>query len=77
MRGHGEHALRCGLHFGQKSFPAGVDFHARVLVVVESRALEFRVFQRKTQRFDQMQLRARIGAQADHIARIRWNFRLN
>jgi hypothetical protein len=49
------------------------DFHrnGREFVVVEPGAAQFRVIQIEAERADQMQLRAAVRAQANHIAGIR------
>ncbi|MFD2423589.1 hypothetical protein ACFSUI_05060 [Ralstonia solanacearum] len=48
--------------------------HRRVFVIVQSGAAHARVLERKAEWFDQVQLRAGVGAQADHIARVGRNF---
>ncbi len=48
----------------------------RVFVIVQAGALELLVAEVKAQGLDQVQARAGIGAQADHIARVGRNFGL-
>ena len=49
---------------------------ARVLVIVEPGAAQFRVFELEPERTDQVQLRAGVRAQPDHVAGVRRNLRL-
>ncbi len=50
--------------------------HRRQFVVIKAGALHFARIERKTQRLDQMQIGAGVGAEADDIARVRREFRL-
>ena len=43
-------------------------------MIVQPGAAQAFVVPRETQRFDQVQIKAGIGAQADDIAGIGWNF---
>lgn len=45
-----------------------------VLVIVQAGAFELLVAEVEAERLDQVQARAGVGAQADHIARIGRNF---
>ena len=54
-----------------------MDVQLRVLVVVQAGTAHLLVAQVKTQGLDQMQLTARVGRQADHVAGVGRNFRLN
>ena len=45
-------------------------------MVIQARPLQLLVVQRKSKGFDQMQSRARVGAEANDVARIGRNFRL-
>lgn len=74
VRGHGEHPLRVGVFVAAKTGPILVHFHRRIVVVIKSCTLHLGIVQRKSQGFDQMQLHAGIGAQADNIAGIRRDF---
>ncbi len=74
-RGHGEHAGRVGLGVGQERCPILVHLHLGVVVVIEAGALHLGIVERKAQRFDQVQLRARVGAQAADVARVGRDFR--
>jgi len=53
-----------------------VNLKVGVLVIIEARTPQTFVIKRKCQRFDQMQVTARIGAQAYDITGVGWNFRL-
>ena len=77
VRGHGKHAAAVWLHALQKGLPVGVALYAGVLVVVQTGAAHVAVFHRKAQRLNQVQLAARVGGQANDVACIRRNFRLN
>ncbi|MNR43715.1 hypothetical protein D3C85_1623640 [compost metagenome] len=46
-------------------------------MIVQARAAHAGVLERKSERLDEVQLRPRVGAQADHIAGIRRNFGLD
>lgn len=48
----------------------------RILVVVQPGATQAFVIQFETQRLDQVQLAAGVGAQADDVAGIGWDFGL-
>ena len=61
---------------GQTGFPVLVNHHAGVLVIIEAGAFQFGVFERKTQRFDQVQFTAGVGTESNNIACIRRYFRL-
>jgi hypothetical protein len=74
VRGQREHARGVRLLGSHQRIPAFMHAHRRVLVIVEPRAPHPGVFERKSQRLDQMQLRAGVGAQADHIAGVRRDF---
>jgi dihydroorotate dehydrogenase (NAD+) catalytic subunit len=60
----------------QASVETDVYAYLRHHVVVEARAPERFVLELKSQRSHEMQRAARIGAQADHVPRVRRNFRL-
>lgn len=47
-----------------------------VLVIVQAGASELLVAEVEAERLDQVQARAGVGAQANHIARVGRNFRL-
>ena len=72
--GDGEEARR--LHRGHEGLKVRVFVDARHLVIVEARAFHPRFRELETQRVDQVQRGARIGAQAYDIARIRRYLRL-
>src|SRR4051794_6395324 len=55
--------------------PACVNHDSCVLVVVEPRALQLPILEAKAERLDEVQLRARVGREADHVARVRRNLR--
>ncbi len=74
MRGQREHARRIRLFGGHQRVPAVMHAHRCVLVIIQARAPHAGIFERKSQWFDQMQLRAGIGAQANHIAGVRRDF---
>src|SRR3569832_2156304 len=65
-RGAGEQALR--LHGDDEIVEALVHLHARVLVVIQSRATQARVVELEAQLTDQVQRRAGIGAEANDVA---------
>jgi hypothetical protein len=50
---------------------------ARVFVVIESRALELAVAKREPERLDQVQLRTGVGREADHVAGVGRDLRVN
>ena len=66
-----------GGHLRGQSIPVGVNFERRVLVVIQPGAAHLFVAQIKTQRLYQVQLAAGVGGQANHVARVGWNFRVN
>src|SRR3546814_13823311 len=45
----------------------------RHFVIIEPGAFDRRIVDAKAERFDQMQRRTTVGAQADDIAGVRWN----
>jgi hypothetical protein len=49
--------------------------HVRHLVIVEPGALQLPVFHGEAERLDQMQARAGIGREADHVAGVRRDLR--
>lgn len=53
-----------------------VDFDGREVVIIEPRSLQTLVVEAKPQRLHQVERRARVGAQANGIAGIRRNLRL-
>jgi hypothetical protein len=57
--------------------PVAMDPKPRVLVIIETGALELTVAEPKTQRLDQMQLRARVRRQPDDVAGIRRDLGMN
>ena len=48
----------------------------REFMVIQPRAAQLTVVQFETQRPDNVQIGAGIGAQADNVAGVRWDFRL-
>ena len=55
--------------------PIGVNANRLPLPVIEPGAAQALVVHLKTQGFYQVELKARIGAEANNIAGIGWNFR--
>src|SRR5438094_10147499 len=53
--------------------PARVNAHVGKLVIVEARALQLPIREREPERLHEMQARSGIGAQPDHVARVRGN----
>ena len=49
--------------------------HLRELVIIEPRAFDARIVPREAKWIDQMQRGTCIGAEANHIAGVRWNLR--
>ena len=73
-----EIAARPGaLQDGAAGRPIAVDRDARVLVIVETGALQVAVVHPETERLDQMQVRRRVRGQADHVAGVGRNFRMD
>ena len=60
--------------FGQEGSPVLVHFHCRVIVIVKPGTLHFGVVKGETEWLDQVQLGARVGAQANDVAGVGWNF---
>lgn len=58
-------------------FPGCVNLDISVLVIVKSCASELRMVQGETQRLNQMKISTGIGAQANDVARIRRNLRMD
>ena len=54
-----------------------VALHVGVLVVIEPGALQLPIVHREAERLDEMQPRARIGGEADDVAGVRWNLRMD
>ena len=77
LGGHGKHALRIGFFALQKYRPVCMPFELCVLVIIQPRAAHVFVVHGKAQRLNQMQHAACVGGQADHVAGIRWDFRLD
>ena len=69
-------SLRFRLFAVEKLWPIGVAFDAGVFVVIQASASHLLVFHGKAQRFNQMEFATGVGGQANHIARVRWNFGL-
>jgi len=76
-RGESEQALGARLQRLHQRVPTGVRLQRGVFVIVEPGAAELFVIQRKTQRFNQVQGAAGIGAQADDVAGVGRNFGLD
>ena len=47
-----------------------MNLHIGVFVIIQARPFQALIFEGETQRFDQMKLRASVGAQANDVARI-------
>jgi len=71
----GEGVDRQRLEFGQAGLERGMNAHRDILVIVESGTPECAILEVKAERFDEVEARAGIGAQAYNIARVRWDFR--
>jgi hypothetical protein len=72
--GHGEHARLVRLGIAQEGVPVLVHLHVGVFVVIETGAAHLGVVEREAERFDQVQLRPRVRAQADDVARVGRDF---
>lgn len=59
---------------GEKGGVIGMATDAGELMVVQPGAAQALVVPRESQRFDQVQVKAGIGTQADDIAGVGWNF---
>lgn len=75
--GECKHALLYGLCTLQKVLPVGIALHIGVFVIVQSGTAHVAVFHGKSQRFDQVQVAAGIGGQADDVTCVGWNFRVD
>ena len=74
LGGEGEHA---GLAEAlQALLEAGVTLQGRVFVVIQASAAQALVVELETQRLDQVQVAAAVGAEPDNVAGIGRNFRL-
>ena len=61
----------------QKRFPVFVNLHGGKFMVVQSGTAHFRVIERESQWFDQMQLCTGIGAQTNDVSGVRRDFRFD
>ena len=61
----------------EKRLPRFVDADRRVLVIVEPRALHVLVVKGETERLHKVKRAARVGAEADNVARVGRNFGMN
>ena len=77
VRRHGVHAGDVGMLGLEKRLPRFVDADRRVLVIVEPRALHVLVVKGETERLHQVKRAARVGAEADDVARVGRNFGMN
>lgn len=74
LAGKCEQSLRCDLR--EEILKRWIHLEIHKLAIIQPGAAHPGVINGKSQRFDQVQTRARIGAQADHIAGIGRNLRL-
>lgn len=72
--GEGEHPRLADAR--QATVEIGVAFERRVLVIIQARPSQTLVVEFETQRLDQMQAAASVGAEPDNVAGIRRNLRL-